>query len=103
MKKLQSTKKITLATLKAFARRNSDSLYHMTTRKFNGQTDCEDDIEMDFMETEITDNKRYYETGIQGIYTVGSSRDYFRIYEDNNYFGISVSNCCGKTILAVKK
>lgn len=44
----------------------------------------------------------YYRTGIQGIYTVGSSRDYFNLYEDENYIGIKVYNSCGSSILVTK-
>lgn len=41
--------------------------------------------------------------GIKGAWFVGSSRDYFNIYEDAEYVGFSVSNSCGSFILAIKK
>jgi len=104
MEKLKNTKKITLATLKSFARRNSEKLFVKELTSFDGMTDCiKPSQQNEFKKTIISDKKGYYKTGIQGIYTVGSSRDYFKIYEDENYFGISVYNSCGESILAVKK
>lgn len=103
MKKLKATKKITLTTLKGFAKRNENNILAKTVSSFNGMIDCVDEVKDSFKKTEITDKKRYYSTGIQGIYTVGSSRDCFEIYEDEIYFGIEVYNCCGTTILAIRK
>lgn len=40
--------------------------------------------------------------GIEGVWLVGSSRDYFRLYEFQGMVGIEVSNCCGSFILAVR-
>lgn len=103
MKTLATTSKITLATLKSFAKRNENNLFVKTESRFDCMTDCVEKREGGFKPTKITDEKWHYETGIQGVYTVGSSRDYFTIYEDIEYFGIEVSNCCGVTILAIKK
>lgn len=104
MKKLKQTKKITMATLKSFAKRNGDSLYFQELRSFSGMTDCvEENEDRRWIKTEITDKTNYYRTGIQGVYTVGSSRDYFKFYEDERYIGIYVYNCCGSWILATKK
>lgn len=104
MKKLAETKKVTLATLKAFAKRNSNNLFVKEVSSFDGMTDgIEYNDNAGFVKTEITDKTNYYQTGIQGVYTVGSSRDYFSIYEDSKFYGIEVYNCCGKSILAVKK
>jgi hypothetical protein len=102
MKKLKTVTKITLATLKAFANRNKKKLFTKELSDFDGMTDCVQSVKMDWQKTEIK-KSGYYKTGIQGIYTVGSSRDYFNIYEDEYYFGIEVCNCCGLSILAVKK
>ena len=103
MDKLKSTKKITLATLKSFARRNNDRLYCKSLSDFNGMTDCVEHVNGDFKRTQITDEINYYRSGIQGVYTVGSSDDYFHIYEDESFFGITIFNCCGSSILAVRK
>ena len=104
MNKLKETKKITMATLKSFAKRNSDKLYVKNLSEFDGMTDCVERVRnQEWLKTEIIENTNYYSTGIKGIYTVGSSRDYFRNYEDANYIGIEVYNCCGSAILAIKK
>ena len=104
MEKLRATKKITLATLKAFARRNKDRLFFKMVSDFDGMVDCVmPNKNAAFRPTEISGSGGYYKTGIQGIYTVGSGRDYFKEYEDETFYGISVSNSCGETILAVKK
>jgi len=103
METLKSTSKITIATLKAFAKRNADKLFAKTESSFDGMTDCVESVKGGFKPTKITERTGYFRTGIQGIYTVGSSRDYLTIYEDSIYFGIEVYNCCGTTILAVKK
>lgn len=103
MKILKETKKITLSTLKAFAKRNEGNLFVKTNSSFDGMSDCVESRKESFKPTTITDEVWHYKTGIQGIYTVGSSRDYFCIYEDDTYFGIEVSNCCGVTVLVTKK
>lgn len=103
MEKLKSAKKITIATLKSFANRNADKLFTKNLREFNGMTDGVEEVEDKFTPTKVTEDKGYYQTGIQGIYTVGSSRDYFQLYEEGNFLGIKVYNCCGSSILAIKK
>jgi len=104
MERLKKTKKITLATFKAFAKRNSDKLFAREDSDFCGMTDCvQQNDDPQFKPTEITEETGYYSTGIQGIYTVGRSNDYFSIYEDETFFGIRVYNCCGSSVLAIKK
>lgn len=105
MEKLKQTKKITLSTLKAFAKRNKDNIYSKCKSSFNGMIDGVEDVNGQWEKSTITESneRQYYKTGISGIYTVGSSRDYFYIYEDSEYFGIEVYNSCGTTILAVRK
>ena len=103
MKKLRLAKKITLATLKSFARRNNSHLYVKDIRSFSGMTDAIEEVDDEFKETTITDDRSFFKTGIVGLYTVGQSRDYFNIYEDENYEGIKLVNCCNTTILAKKK
>jgi len=104
MKQLKDTKKITLATLKGFAKRNSENLFVKNISSFDGMTDCVESCnDNSWKETSIIDKTNYYKTGINGVYTVGSSRDYFTLHEDSIYVGIEVYNSCGNAILAVKK
>lgn len=104
MEKLRATKKITLATLKSFAKRNEGEIYAKEVSCFNGMVDMVENHENPkWLPSGLSEEKGYYRTGIQGIYTVGSSRDYFTLYDDGHYFGIEVYNSCGTSILAVKK
>ena len=105
METLKQTKKITLSTLKSFAKRNKDKIYSKCKSSFNGMTDGVESVNGKWEKSTITEpnERQYYKTGISGIYTVGSSRDYFTIYEDATMFGIEVYNSCGTTILAIEK
>ena len=94
----ETKKKITLATLKSFIRKNADSLFCKTRSRFDGMTDSIEQVE-DFF-GRVSPEKAI---GLQGVYIVGSSRDRFRHFEDESFVGIEVSNCCGRGILAVKK
>lgn len=101
-------KKITLATVKSFVKKNFDNLYIKNESDFDGMQDCvtqcEDKpfrkVKKDERDNEYT-NKRTL--CIAGAWFVGSSRDYFSEYEDNNFTGIEVYNSCGSFILAVGK
>jgi len=105
MKTLKSKTKITKATLRSFARRNEGKLYAKEVSSFDGMSDIvEANTKAKFQPTEINnDKKNYYQTGIQGIYTVQGSGNMYNLYENDTYEGIEVYNCCGTTILAIKK
>lgn len=103
MEKLKNTPKITIATLKSFAKRNQDNIYYKVISDFDGMTDCVQSVNSGWKKSNVSDSTNYYKTGILGIYTVDGSRNYFSIYEDNEYFGIKIYNCCGSSILAIKK
>ena len=99
MKKLIETKKITLSTLKAFAKRNENNLFIKEVSSFDGMTDgVEWNRNPKWSKVELL--KAY---GHEGVWLVGSSRDRFAIYEDAKYIGIKVYNCCGTGILATLK
>ena len=105
MKNLLKAKKITLATLKSFAKRNQENIFTKELSSFDGMTDgVEYNQDANWSKTEINPEKsNYYKTGIQGVYTVGGSRNYFSLYEDEKFTGIRIYNCCGTSILAIKK
>lgn len=101
MKTLKTCKKITLATVKSFAKRNINNLYSKELSRFDGMIDCVSNVEDTFTKAKINeDSDREF---ISGCWLVGSSRDSFSIYEDSIYFGIRIYNCCGSSIVAVKK
>lgn len=104
MKKLRATKKITLATLKSFAKRNKENLFSKEESSFSGMSDMVEQLPgAKFSKVEIKEPGNYWKLGIEGIYLVGSSRDYFTLYEDAIYIGIEVYNSCGNSILVTKK
>jgi hypothetical protein len=104
MEQLKQTEKITMATLKSFAKRNSTRIHYKVKSSFDGQTDMVEDVsDATWKLSKLIPGNSYYRSGIDGIYTVGSSRDYLKLYEDPIWIGIEVSNCCGCSILAIKK
>ncbi len=96
-------KKTTLATIKAFVRRNASGLYVRTTSSFDGMTDCVQSVKGEFRKVESLEASHKSNTlGIQGAWFVGGSRDYFDAYDENGFKGYRVYNSCGSFILAVK-
>jgi len=99
-----NNKKITLATLKSFVNKNKGKLFINIKSSFDGMTDgCErrhEGFNVAKPETVFT----YEHTlGIHGLWLVGSSRDYFTPYEDEDITGIDISNCCGRSIIGILK
>jgi hypothetical protein len=92
------TKKITMATLKSFIRK-SESLFVLTISSFDGMTDC---VEQNNNQKLLAVSKENA-IGIQGVWCVGSSRDWFSFYETETHYGIKVSNSCGCGILMTIK
>lgn len=92
------TKKITLATLKRFINK-SEKLYVQTLMSFNGMSDM----------VEINEDRKFIEVskenaiGINGVWVVGNSRDYFSFQETKTHYGIKVSNACGSEIIWTNK
>ena len=96
------TKKITLATLKSFI--NKNEVYIKMESSFDGMSDMiEYDKNAKYMPAQKTDNNVKNTLGLNGLWLVGSSRNYFRYFEDENFYGIDVTNCCGSSLIAVKK
>lgn len=98
-------KKITLATLKSFVRKNSNKLYINLRSKFNGMTDGVESVGNSFCTATVNpdDVNISHTLGIAGAWIVGSSRDSLSQYEDDTFLGIDVYNSCGRFILAIKK
>ena len=100
-----TTKKITRATFKSFIK-NNKNLFLNNKSSFDGMVDGVMPIHDGFKPAVLTtrhENSFKYNLGIEGVWLVGSSRDWFRHYEDDQFIGIEVTNCCGDFILAIKK
>ncbi len=122
-------KKITKSTFKSFIKKNEGNLYIQTKSDFDGQSDMVEFIpsaqrkfvplkrhtpsDFDFIygkergrtpeevKASILSNKNTL--GYSGIWLVNSSRDSFRVFDDANFEGIEVYNCCGSFVVATPK
>ena len=95
--------KITRTSLKSFIK-NNDNLFVKVKSDFDGMTDCvqyKDNAQ--FSPAIATDSNLEHTLGITGLYLVGQSRDYITEYEDENYKGLEIYNCCVSKVIAVKK
>lgn len=101
------TKKITRATFKSFVNKNRDNLFILNKSDFDGMQDCVSACENRIpRKAEPKPDSGYCSEntlGINGIWLVLDSRDWFNPYEDATFKGIEVSNCCGNFIVAVIK
>lgn len=95
--------KITKATFKKLIKNHSNQLYAKTHSDFDGMTDCVEQVDDSFKQLEKTNMSFENTLGYRNIWLVGSSRDYFKPYEDETFKGIKVSNCCGSFTVAYKK
>lgn len=88
-------KKITLAGLKSFIRKNKDNLYIKVKSDFDGMVDGIVEVDMDWkkVEAEKIDFTDKNTMGICGAWLVGESRDRIQITDDGET--ITVGNCCG--------
>lgn len=96
------TKKPTLATLKAFVRKNSGALYLNVKSTFDGMVDGIEYRRDGFQPTKASDHNEKHNLGINGVWLVGQSRDYISRIDENGFVGFHVYNCCGSFDLAVK-
>ena len=104
---MNDTKKITLATVKSFMKKNAAALYVHNLSAFDGMEDGVRQIKgSTFRKVEAPDFNQTNTYGI-GVWLVGSSRDYFNAYDrieqktGIRFVGYEVSNCCGNFILAI--
>lgn len=96
-------KKITLATLKSFARKNSGRLLIRVRSSFDGMTDCIQNTGSKTFSPVQPATYPHAESnlGLQGVWLVGGSRNHFTAFADEQHEGIACSNCCGSFVLAV--
>jgi len=97
------TRKITLATVKSFIRKNRTNLLINVKSEFDGMIDGKQIRNDGFIKATETDKHFERTLGISRAWFVGDSIDYFTAFENETLTGIEVSNCCGHFILAIEK
>ena len=99
MKKLQTTKKITRATLKSFIKRNLGSLYLDIVNDHSGYSIFEPKgFQVAKEETKSSDHN----LGIVGLWTTITG-DELTLFEDDKYVGIKIRSVVVNNVIAVKK
>ena len=93
--------KITRHTIKKLAKQ--ENLFLKVNSSFNGMIDGCETYNGGFEAVESTESNYNNTLGINGVWLVGSSRDYFERYEDDFCVGIYAYNCCGSFTLVQKK
>lgn len=97
--------KVTLATIKAFIRKNRKKLMIKPIRHFDGMYDCVMPV-IDglrhFEKAKVPIQPHENQMGIDGAWFVFGSRDYCYPFKDGDMVGYEVSNVCGSFILAVR-
>ena len=98
--------KITKATIKSFVKKNRENLYIWEKSRFDGMYDCVMQTQSTkFSKAQNLDSSIMLNNtlGISGLWLVGGSKNSFYHYEDDNFIGIEVYNCCGSSIVAIPK
>lgn len=97
-----SGSKVTLSTIKSFIKRElkANNLYIQNKSDFDGMIDGIRQLEGGFRKTTATKEITVNNQGVEGAWFVGSSRDHFLPFADENYIGYKIGNCCGSFILA---
>ena len=95
--------KITKTTFKNFIKNNKDKLFIKVTSAFDGMIDGHRyNQNATFKKVETSNYSLDNTMGIDGVWLVGSSRDYFDAYDDGQFKGIECDNACRSFIIAVK-
>jgi hypothetical protein len=95
---MSNTKKITLATVKSFIKKNLKNLHIEVEGRFDGMFDCvtySDNPQIRKADVSGFNPKVDYNMGIPGVWFVRGSRDYFTPISKNGMVGYHVYNCCG--------
>lgn len=95
---MNTTKKVTLATVRSFIKRNLKDLHQQTLSRFDGMTDCvqrNENAAFRPANIEKFNEKDASQMGIPGVWFVRDSRDYFTVINTPEWFGYEVYNCCG--------
>lgn len=93
--------KVTKATFKSFVRNNRADLHVKVRSSFDGMQDCVTANHGATFAPATPASHPENTLGIQGVWLVGSSRDYFEPFEAEGFRGFKVFNCCGSFVVAV--
>ena len=98
-------KRFTRSSFKKFIKENMDNLYVLAEMDFDGMTDCVSEVKGTPRKVNASEVnfEKDYTFGINGIWLVGDSMDYFTPFEDEMFKGVEISNCCGRYKLGVMK
>ncbi len=107
-------KKITVATVKSFIRKNRSNLLIQVCSSFDGMQDMVIESKSGFQPIEArtcydhrtntyvqTDQNSSDHMGINGVWFTG--RDFCNAFENDLVIGYEVSNCCGSWRIAITK
>ena len=95
-------KKITLATIKSFVRKNRDKLWISNGSHFDGMVDCVMPCSKTWRKAEQTDRFLDNNLAIAGAWFVLRGGDWYSADDSDGFVGYHISNCCGDFNLAVK-
>lgn len=93
-------KKATIATVKSFVKKNYGDIYSKSTYDHNDNNGHYDDKK--FIHNSYSDNHPEYKIGLSNVWIV-SDKNFVQPYDDAEYAGYRVSNCCRTFIVAIKK
>jgi len=95
--------RITKATFKSYVKKHKENLFINVTSKFDPMHDSCMQQYNGFIKATHDCKMIENSLGVNGIYLVEDSKNYFSFYEDDFFTGIKVYNCCGSFIIGVKK
>lgn len=104
MKTLEITsKRATVATLKSFIKKNLQNLFIARESSFNGQSDCVDSCDnQEFHKAEIS-TAESNALGIKDTFLTYGTKNWITAFDNSEFIGFNVYNCCGSFTLAIKK
>jgi hypothetical protein len=100
--KEETSKKITLRTLKSFVKNNRSRLQILVSSTFDSSVDGVRQTDARAFEpVAATAYDERTTLGIDGIWLVGGSRNWFEAFNSETHSGFTVINCCGKFTVAI--
>lgn len=93
-----------MTTVKSFVKKNHGNMFIKVRSSFDGMTDgCEYASNPQFEPVEHQERMINNTLGINGAWFVRGGGDLVRPYEDDEFVGFDIYNCCGSFFIAIKK